>query len=198
MKVEVVRKGSLSYAFIENFFEKQELEEVRKELCFLKPESDKADPNGDAADIKGESLKTGKGVFVDDVYQDRRQDSQILKHYNKLFNNPLIGKELTEKEAGFGHIDKCQRDFTLVNFYSDGQEYKEHHDTSVLTATVFLQIGHFSGGDFTFPKHEERVKFKDNSAVIFPGCVLHHAEPIQAEPGNFRVSIVKFLSYLCK
>lgn len=196
MKVQAIRKGALSYAMIHDFFDPEELEEVRGELAFLKSKSDYAGPNGDAKDENNNSLKSGKGVFVDDLYVGRRKKSPTLNHFGKLFNNPLIGKELTKQEAVFGHIDKCDQDFTLINFYSEGQEYKTHHDTTALTAAVFLKMGDFSGGDFTFPEYGERIVFEDNSAVIFPGCVLHHAEPIVAKPGNFRVSIVKFLSYV--
>lgn len=194
MKTKVVTKGSLSYILVKNFFDKKVLSEVYDELDRIKPFTKEPDACESATE-NGEILKTGSGVFVDGLYPNNRESSPILLNCRRLFNNPEIGKKATSKNAVFGHIDKSLKDFTLVNFYTSGQEYKTHADNAAITALTFLKIGNFTGGDFIFPEHDELIPFEENTMVIFPGCVPHRAMPISGNKDSYRVSIAQFLNY---
>jgi hypothetical protein len=196
MKTKVITKGALCYIRIENFFDPATLLNVHKELKYLKNFIGDAKFTNAAKDDSGRYLKTGFGVFADKVYEGIRSSSPILTGCNNLFNNIEIGKKAESKNAFFGHIDKSDRDFTLVNFYSPGQEYEPHKDTTTITAITFLKIGSFTGGDFVFTDYDERIPFEENLTIVFPGCVTHQAEPIHGDRGAYRVSVVQFLGYM--
>jgi hypothetical protein len=196
METEVVTKGALCYIKVKDYFDPDTLLAIYKELEFLKTSSGNAEFAKAAKSDDGNFLKTGSGVFVDNLYQENRENSSVLSGCRTLFNNPNIGKKAEKYNAFFGHIDKSDRDFTLVNFYSSGQEYKVHYDKAAITAITFLKIGEFTGGDFVFPDYNERICFEENLSIIFPGCVNHQAEPIYGDKDVYRVSIAQFLNYV--
>lgn len=192
MNIEVIFKGSLCYAQIDGMYTPDEISLIQKELVYL--ETIKQDPSKTYTAKDGDKfLKTGSGVFVDEVYQDRRY-SAILQINRKLFD-PKVADVLVSKSCFFGHIKNCNSDSTLVNFYKDSEYYGVHSDTTMLSAVTVFSIGRFSGGQFCFPDYEVEIEPVEGRVIVFPGCVKHQAKAISALPGNYRVTMAQFLSY---
>ena len=182
-------ENKMDYLVIDDFYTEQELKLVEEEVLALKPYGVSA--NHTKAD---EDLKSGCGLFLDEMFAKYRDVSKILTLNRKLFSDEVFDKAI-KISAFFGHLKYCNFDATLLNYYTDGQEYKAHRDKTVLSSVTFLGIGSFTGGDFCFTEIGETVAFKHNRIVIFPSCMQHQALPIATKDDSCRVSIAQFLGY---
>jgi hypothetical protein len=195
MKIDHIKKGALEYIVIDDLYDSNQLKNIKEEIKNLLPKTTTNDTDT-ALDIKTkELLKDGKSLWVDTLYSSNRDDSAILKN-NRIIFDPELNKKLKSFNIHFGHIEMSTYDATLLNYYADGQQYKAHKDASVITTLSFFKLGDFTGGDLVFPEYEEVIPFRENSMVIFPGCLLHKAEPIKTKnKKSYRVSIAQFILY---
>lgn len=188
MKLSCYRVKNLSYIIIDDFFSEEELAQVLQEVVDVKRFSLHGIES--ATNHVGQSLRSGKSVWLDQLYSENRNASAILQANRKLFS-----EEITEHaesfDVVFGFIKKSNRDSTLLNYYGSEQEYKPHHDETRISAVTFLEIGKFTGGEFYFPEQNEVIACKHNRTVVFPSCATHAALPIQGE--GIRVSIAQFV-----
>lgn len=191
MEINCYRVKNLSYIVVDDFFTAVELEDVLQEVRDLKRFLLPVDKTGSAVNHNGKVKKTGTGVFLDRLYKDNRDASAILQANRKLFL-PEITERAEQLDVVFNFISSSTEDHTLLNYYTANQEYKAHEDASRISAVTFLNFGHFTGGDFIFPKQNECVKAKHNRAVIFPSCTTHQALPV--EGNGTRVSIAQFIN----
>jgi hypothetical protein len=179
----------MDYLVIDDFYDAKELQLVEEEVLTLKPYGVSAQ-HTKADDDK----KTGSGLFLDEMFSKCRHVSKVLTANRKLFSDEVFD-EAIKLNAFFGHLKKCNADSTLLNYYTDGQEYKDHYDKAVLSAITFLGFGSFTGGDLCFTESGQTVTFKHNRLVLFPSCIQHQALPIVAKGDSLRVSIAQFLTY---
>lgn len=190
MGVTFYRVKNLSYILIDEFFTDGELKEVEQEIRDLKRFSTGAETTKTAIDGQGRYQKTGTGLFLDKLYLENREASAILKANRRLFAPKFI-----EKAVGFDivfdFLSKSNHDSTLLNYYTQGQEYKAHHDSSRVSAVTFLREGEFTGGGFRFPSQNIEIEAVHNRTVVFPSCVLHQALPVYG--GGARISIAQFV-----
>lgn len=193
MNIQPITKGPFNYIVIDDVYSDLEVEVLKKEIKDLKWFSQNPEETGTANDDTG-ILKTGRGIFIDDHFANNRNASVILR-LNRIIFDERILKASEEFNYFFNHIRRCTQDGTLVNFYENGEVYKPHRDFAMITAVTFFSIGDITGGDLSFDEFDEVVEFKENRMVIFPGCALHTAHEVHAEPGNYRVSIAQFLGY---
>jgi hypothetical protein len=184
---------NLTYLVVDDLYEPGELLQIKAELNKLLPYVQNPEQTCNAKDEKGNLNKTGTGIFLDEHYNDRAE-SAILNLNRKLFCEEIVVKG-TELNQFFYAIRMCNSDNTLINYYKSGGEYKQHRDSSVITAVTFFALGEISGGDLEFPEIETVVSFKENRAVIFPGCVLHAAKPVITQENGYRVSMAQILNY---
>jgi hypothetical protein len=194
MKINYVYKNRIEYLLVDDFYSQQELEEIKQELLDIKRFASSPAKTKSALYENKLPKKHGNGVFLDDLYRDQREISSILTYNRKLFCNEFAS-ECEKFSPNFKHISACNEDYTLVNYYGNNNFYDSHTDRSVLTAISFFKIGKFDGGEFCLPEMNEVIPFKENSLIIFAGCIDHKANPIQAQDGNYRVSIAQFLNY---
>ncbi len=181
-----------NFVLFENVYSSEVLDGIKQELHTLKHIASPAHP-GTAAP-QGILLKTGKNVMMDSFYYGRRNQSNILTANRCIFS--LITDEIIERVRFFGHVRNVNEDFTMINFYENGQEYRKHYDVSVLTAITFFKLGEYQGGDFKLTELDYTVPGgTDNAMIVFPSCLLHESLPISAEPDNYRVSMAQFLTY---
>ena len=177
---------------MDGFFTEQELVEVVKEIEELKRFSERP-KNTYAAKKDGVELKTGTGVFLDILYEDNRDASAILKGNRKLFSEEIFCPA-EEFDSIFGFLKSSNKDATLLNYYTEGQEYKAHQDSSRVSAVTFLKQGSITGGEFCFPEQNVVIEAKHNRTVVFPSCVTHQAMPVQG--AGTRVSIAQFVNWV--
>jgi hypothetical protein len=183
--------------FIEDFYTPEQLKIIKDEVKNILPfvQSDfKASCKLDDSNNKI-SKKTGKSIWIYDLAQKINLNEDIIKLGRKIFSNEIY--EAVEKiSIHWKGIRLSGRDGLLVNYYADGEEYEAHEDNTLFTCISFLKIGDFEGGDLIFPEFNERIKFKENCTVIFPGCLTHKAEKIKAKKNNYRVTFCTFVNHL--
>jgi len=194
MNIDFIKKGALEYIVIDKFYTKKELDLIYKELNLLFPHAQTAAHTNAAKDENNITKKNCLGVFLDDFYDNERAKSSILEFNRKIFNIKLVEK-LAIFNAYFKHMNYCNADYTLINYYKDSEHYLPHHDKSILTAITTFQIGNFEGGDFCFTEYNEAIKYKENRCIIFTGCLEHEAKPIAADKNSYRISMAQFLNY---
>jgi len=182
-------KPSLRYVVIDDFYSVDELAVVCEEIQQLKQFEQTALQIHSANDSR-----TGTGLHLDEYFLSNRNDCNILKLNRKLFSEETIKKALVV-DASYLHLNTCDADSSLLNFYKDGEEYKSHYDKATLSALTFFGFGNFTGGDFYFPQFKETIEFKHNRLVIFPSCVNHQVLPIHSQNGGYRASIAQFITY---
>lgn len=196
MEINVNRSDQFSYGLINNLYTPSELDEIYDEIDSLYEHRGSPKQTNSAFDYDAQqSLKVGTGVILDKFYKNRL-DSKILAHNRKIFSSEVTEK-LESGDAYFENVKQSNHDFTLVNFYSNGEHYKAHRDQGLITAVTMLKIGDFLGGDFYFPKYGVTIPFAENSCVLFPCCVEHEALPITTDSG-VRVTIAQFIGYSTK
>jgi hypothetical protein len=195
MNIIPIKKETLDYIIIDDFYTQEELQQIYNELFKLLP--NKLLPNQTATDyIDTERTipkNSSEGLFLNQFYNNF-EDSSILKFSRKLYTKEIYD-QIEKVSVHYQHLRKSNVDVTLLNFYKNGQEYLSHSDESTLSAITFLKIGEVAGGDLIFTDFNEVIKFKENRLVLFPGCLNHQAEKTIAEDGNYRISIVNFIKY---
>jgi Rps23 Pro-64 3,4-dihydroxylase Tpa1-like proline 4-hydroxylase len=189
MKLSCHRVKNLSYIRIDEFFEETELTDVVQEIKDLKKLSF---PASETCTASGNNRfkKTGKGLFVDKVYEKNREASSILRANRKIFNTELTSYA-EQFDSFFGFIKESNFDITLLNYYTFGQEYKPHKDNSRISVVTFLRQGTFTGGGLIFPDQKHVVEAVHNRAIIFPSCAMHGALSIEGQ--GTRISIAQFI-----
>ena len=197
MLVKPKRYYGLDLVIIDNFFTNKELEEVDIEVKELNTYKQCSMNTGGATAQDNQSLKTGAGLFLDDYYGQYRDTSAILKYTTKVFNKELTDG-LIKHSVSYRGVAKSESDRTLLNYYSNNEQYKPHVDRSLYTLIIMLKIGEVRGGGIKFNDVNKTIRFKNNRAVLFPGCAYHEALPVTCEAGNYRVTVAKFINYLFK
>ena len=196
MIVYAKKYDNLDLSVIHDFYTPEELEEVKEEVNELVIHKLGAKDTGSATDpITKVEVKTGKGLWLDPYYSSNRDASPILRYGRKIFTGELLDG-LIQKSVFYRAIKESTKDTTLLNFYENKEEYKEHVDHSQFTVITMLKIGNIKkGGGIYFKDIDKEFEFKDNSTIIFPGCAYHQALPVECEPGSYRVSIAHFINY---
>jgi hypothetical protein len=64
-----------------------------------------------------------------------------------------------------------------------------------LTAITFFKKGDFKSGGLIFTDYNHLVPFKQNTCVIFPGCVEHQTEDFVGNVGDTRITMAQFIGY---
>lgn len=191
MKLSCHRVKNLSYILIDEFFEAAELADVIQEIKHLKKWSLSASETCTAAE-NNVFKKTGRGLFVDKIYEKNREASSILRANRKIFSVELTSYA-EQFDSFFGFIKESNLDTTLLNYYTSGQEYKPHKDTSRISVVTFLRQGAFTGGGLIFSDQEHVVEAVHNRAIIFPSCAMHGALSIEGQ--GTRISIAQFIEW---
>ena len=193
MQITLNQVKNLSYVVIDDLYLPEEVAQIKTEIQTLLPNFNAPTALNTAIDKQNNIKHNGLKLYIDDHYVDRNASS-ILKINRKIFCDEIVNTA-TEFNQFFYAIRTCTSDFTLLNCYAEGEEYKAHEDRSILTVITFFSSGEISGGGLEFPNQGVVVPFKENRAVIFPGCALHASQPIIAKAGAFKTSIAQFLKY---
>jgi hypothetical protein len=46
-----------------------------------------------------------------------------------------------------------------------------------------------------FSMPDEKIEFKENRMILFPGCIPHETEKITTKPNSYRISMAQFINY---
>ena len=171
---------------IEDFYTQYELDFIWEELNFLSYSDRLESPEEtNSARINNRITKKNKGVFLDDLYRERKY-SNILTCTRKLLhssNDDKFLEVLKNHPSWFYKNFRCIKDFTLLSYYENNDYYEAHRDTSNITALTWLfkEPKRFTGGDLIFPDTQEKIECKNNKVILFPGCATHQVTQINME-----------------
>jgi Rps23 Pro-64 3,4-dihydroxylase Tpa1-like proline 4-hydroxylase len=194
------KKNSPQIVIFDNFYTEEELGLIWRELDFLK------NPNKlknveyirPAQNDEGVLLKRAKGFFFESIYLDR-SFSDILTINRKIFSD-YYTKKLVSLNPIFRYFILCNRDTTLLSYYSEGDYYEEHQDMSLITILNYFneEPKPFEGGNLLFNDFDIEIEVKNNRTVIFPGCYSHEVLPITKVEDNHsgRFCITQFLNHV--
>lgn len=179
---------------VDNFFSVKELNEIKKEIASLYEVAKLKIfcNNGVDKESNGQAKQHSLSLFVDQVFQNNRDNSVLLKTNRKLFTSSKLRQELIKNNIFYTQLFECNSDYTLLNFYTSGGCYKDHKDRTCFTALTFFELESFSGGNLTFKDCNLSVSSNENRMVIFPGFLTHAAQEINS---GLRVSMAQFINY---
>ena len=191
------------YIIIDNFYNKNELDIIWKELDFLL-DGDKFDSPSDAGaaiNDNGKLLANKKGLFLDSVYPNRKI-SNILTCNRKLFTN--LRSICDSNESWFFRYLNGNYDQTILSYYENEDYYDAHSDQSIMTSLTWLykEPKKFEGGDLYFKdtinnfseyysnklsegkspsSYLEKIEVKNNRMLIFPSMIPHQVDSVKMD-----------------
>lgn len=172
--------STFPYILIDNFYDNNELSLIWEELLFLcyphKLQKSSTETNG-AMSPDGELLKYANHAYLDNFYA-QRQYSNIMNVNRKIFQN--LEEIFWKHDSWFYKNLTFTLDNTQVSYYEDGDEYKPHQDSSMVTSLswFFKEPKAFTGGDLFFPEYDLKIEVLNNRTVIFPSHILHSVDKI--------------------
>lgn len=185
---------------VRSWYSKDELVKIWDELDKISSPYSMQNPSDTGSAVKDSTiLKNGHGIFLDDLYINRREASFILSMREKIFNDNFFNL-LLSVDRSFNHFVNSTSDRTLVNYYEQNHFYKKHSDRTIFTCVVPLwrEPKKFTGGDFLI--EDKSYNLNSNDLIIFPGYLLHEVTPINMNEDatkwkSGRFSITSFINY---
>jgi hypothetical protein len=196
MKVEFVEKP-FEHFLLEDIFNDQEFEVVTNEIKTIGESAFSNNSDILKSNETSEEVKR-TGFWLSNVYKDFRRYSNVYK----LCAGKLYGEEALDYFYSVSVLGKYIKwstsDDMLITKYQDQDHYERHHDRSSATALIHIWNKDFifKGGDLIFPEYNYTYKVKNNSGIIFPGCVMHEVNKItcsDTQPGSGRFCITNFI-----
>jgi Rps23 Pro-64 3,4-dihydroxylase Tpa1-like proline 4-hydroxylase len=183
----IIKEHPFPHIIINNFYTDEELKYVWEELEFLTVNKKLKDvyETESALDYSGEILKNNKARFLAHEYDNYKTKSPIAYYTNKIYDLKLID-DIISKHWFFNYLRACNHDSCLVSYYENGDYYKTHFDTSVLTCLVHLykEPKSFTGGDLYLPDFNYKIEDVNNRLIMFPSSILHKVESISMDQSN--------------
>jgi predicted 2-oxoglutarate/Fe(II)-dependent dioxygenase YbiX len=183
MKIKYQKVKGHPVIIIDSFYTDTEYDSMLEECTTILSANVLLDPEETegATAVDGTLLKKNKAIFIDDLYSNRRKDSNILNANRKIFSN-RIHEVLMSYNSFFYFIKYSNRDTTLYSYYEDSGHYSNHRDSAYLTTLTWLytEPKTFSGGDFIV-EDQLKIKCLANRTVFMPSYLLHKVEPVVME-----------------
>jgi len=197
MKINLIQEP-FGHLIVENFFSDEEYHDVWQEMQYI---SKRMRPPNEthAAMSDGLYRKRGVGVFLHDFLIDQA-DSSIFRATRKIF------MAYHDAVAGDFYLSGmyrywCNFDTILTQMYVNGDYYKPHWDSPVLTHITLMHKTpkQYTGGDFVFPQFNYIVPLENNQSILFPAFIMHEVTQVKTnseeiEDGRFTIS--NFLKYV--
>tara|TARA_B100000929_G_scaffold197636_1_gene156840 strand:- start:755 stop:1330 length:576 start_codon:yes stop_codon:yes gene_type:complete len=136
----------------------------------------------------GTAIKDGKPlaklnrIYLEELYSNNREDSNILTAYKKIVSKEVIENyERTTSSGKQFRITDC--DCSIVSYYDNLDKYGEHFDSFMHTVLVWFyrEPKRFKGGNLIFTEPNEKIECKHNRIIIFPSYYLHEIDEVTLE-----------------
>jgi len=202
MKREYISsEGSLPYLIVKNYFSEKDVGLMMKELQFLISEN----YLGFVPPLnrpKAAVTDSGECLIPGYMYAPNRGwASDILMSFNKIYDDKELKRALIDINFYFTLWEYVNIDTTLVNYFEDGDVYKSHRDSALISIVYWLweEPKLFEGGDVFFPEYGIQIPIERNQLMIMPSCTLHQVSEVKMEDktkfsGKGRYSIVRLVS----
>ena len=183
---------------IDNWYNKQELKKVYKELDFYNDKDKLVSQHGNVAVEDGRDKADCYRVPLSTYYSPegtKLSDILTLMHKvrDKKFHDYIT--KVCGIYHGFQHTGKSS---SLLAYYEDTQYYESHTDTCKYTILIWInkEPKKFTGGNLILPDLKEKIECKNNRLVLIPGMIHHEVTEIKMKGkyklGDGRYCIVHF------
>ena len=165
------------FLVVDNFYNKEEQSLIWTELDSHKENFvvDEGIANrGVAKNNNGKPIANLSRIYLDELYENKRERSSILHCYQKLFTREIINK-YKEKTLAARTYDITNTDWSQVSYYENNNNYDKHFDEFMHSVLIWFyrKPKRFDGGDLIFTDLNETVKCKHNRMILFPSYYYH-------------------------
>jgi Rps23 Pro-64 3,4-dihydroxylase Tpa1-like proline 4-hydroxylase len=172
-----LKKEPVPHAIIEDFYNKEELKLIWKELEYLTSPNKmilSGDNLGSSKDNISQIVKSNNYGIILDTFFSQKAYSDILVITDKIFNQSLLN-QIALLHPLMGHVSHLNDSNTKLKYYEDAEEYKGHIDTSRFTMVnyFFKEPKQFTGGNLYFKDFDYTIEIKNNMVVFFCGAINH-------------------------
>jgi len=124
MQVTSHRVGALDYAIVDDLFLPEELDEIENEVNHIVNAGilKYSEETFSAKSKDGRTLKTGRGLLLNDYYSPEWHNAGILYLVTKI-STPEIVEELRKTSANYTHLKNINRRTTLLNVYANNHAF---------------------------------------------------------------------------
>ena len=194
-KEYVTHQEPIPYMLVKDYFSKDDMEQMLKELRFLTPKMEFQD--GVNLD-KGHKKNTQ--INLDKLYESR-DTSNILSTMNKIYDDSELINNLKITSWFYDVWEYTNLDQTFVAYYEDTDYYKPHRDIAVISMMYWLweEPKAFEGGNIHLTDYDIEIPLERNQLMIMPSSLNHAVDPIKMIGNNKKLSgmgrycIVRFL-----
>jgi Rps23 Pro-64 3,4-dihydroxylase Tpa1-like proline 4-hydroxylase len=150
-----------------------------------------------AVDEYNNPLKKNKGIFLDNLFHNQRQNSKILQHNRKIFKSDIVN-QIIEADPVFSLLSTSRIDTTLISYYHDGDYYLPHIDNSSVTILSYFLAENilFEGGNLAFVDKDITIQPKNNMTILALGSYKHAVSMIRKmsedSPNVLRICMSQF------
>ena len=188
----------LKPVIIDNWYTKQKLKKVYKELDFYSTKEKLITQHGNVAVKEGRDQADCYRVNLDSYYtQDGKKLSDILTFMYKMRETEFHDR-ITNVCGIYNGFRNTSRSSSMIAYYEDTQYYEPHTDTCKYSILIWVnkEPKKFTGGDLILPDLKTKIECKNNRLVLFPGMIFHEVTEIKMKGkykmGDGRYCIVHF------
>jgi len=172
-----LKKEPFPHAIIEDFYNKEELKLIWKELDYLTSPNKmilSGDNLGSSKDNISQIVKSNNYGIILDTFFSQKAYSDILVITDKIFNQSLLN-QIASLHPLMGHVSSLNDSNTKLKYYEDAEEYKGHIDIARFTMVnyFFKEPKQFTGGNLHFKDFDYTIEIKNNMVVFFCGAINH-------------------------
>ena len=170
------------FLVVDNFYNKEEQNLIWTELDFHKEDFVVAEGSankGVAINNNGKAIANLSRIYLDELYQNKREQSNILQCYQKLFTKEIINN-YKEKTLAARTYETTNTDWSQVSYYENNNNYDKHFDEFMHSVLIWFyrKPKRFDGGDLIFTDLNETVKCKHNRMILFPSYYYHKVNKV--------------------
>lgn len=189
------------YLIVDNWFTKNELSSIWKELEFYTEREKLARSETNLTvtptDLQKNPLAFSYRIYLDSFYYpEKRNISTILSSQKKFQSNEFYYQIKDIPMAR--QFPNTNGDTSQVSYYENGDHFKSHYDVFQFTILIWLfkEPKKFEGGDLIFDELNEKIEVKNNRMLFFPSYYIHSVEEVKMkediEIGHGRYCITHF------
>jgi Rps23 Pro-64 3,4-dihydroxylase Tpa1-like proline 4-hydroxylase len=184
------------HVVIDNFYDDQELKDIKDELHFLaKP--GKLMPPGRIHGAPG--MTTHGALMLEEVYSNRKV-SDILSIFKKKYTKEFIDS-IVNKWPSFEKLRHINSRVTKVRYYHNGEGYVPHIDANRDFIALSYFHSHpkkFQGGELHCTDYNYTLDCADNTFILLPSYIKHEVIKVCIENDDYfnqngRFCVTQFL-----
>tara|TARA_R110000787_G_scaffold89528_1_gene189438 strand:- start:1081 stop:1662 length:582 start_codon:yes stop_codon:yes gene_type:complete len=186
---------------IDNWYTKEELKKVYKEIDFYSDKDKLVTQHGNVATEHGKDQADCFRVHLSTVYNiEGKKLSDILMLMDKM-RQKTFHDHITKTCKIYRGFKNTNTDASMIAYYENSQYYEPHTDSAKYSILIWInkEPKKFTGGDLILPDLKQKIECKNNRLVLFPGYLYHEVTEVKMKGkykiGDGRWCIVHFFDH---